>query len=94
MPRKITGLCKKQHRKLLVLAKHVNLIESNIFSFIFFNFLFCLTKARLAGLTLNLQPSLLDGSKPLSDPRKRPEYLKWNHYFDDYETMKKQFKYL
>ena len=72
LDRKITGLCRKQQRKLLVLAKH----------------------ARVAGLTLNLQPNLLDGSKRSVDPRTRPKGLKWNIYFDDYEVMKKTYKFL
>ena len=72
LPRKVTGLCKKQQKKLIVLLKH----------------------ARAAGLTLTYQPNLLDGSKASSDPRKRPEHLKWNAYFDTYEKMKKTQKYL
>ena len=93
MPRKVTGLCLKQQRKLKVIAKHVCFISfRNKYKFKIY-FLFKL-KANLAGLTLNLQTNLIDGTKPSSDPRKRSEYLKWNHYFDDYEIMRKQFKYL
>jgi ribosomal protein S18 len=70
--RKVTGLCRKQQKKLLVMAKH----------------------ARIAGLTLNLQPNLIDGSKRSSNPRTRSEHLKWNTSFDDYEIMRKTHKYL
>ena len=70
--RKITGLCKKQQRKMIVIAKH----------------------ARNAGLTLDLQPNLLDGSKRSVEPRARPEHQKWNTYYDSYEIMRKENKYL
>jgi small subunit ribosomal protein S18 len=72
LQRKITGLCKKQQRKLLVLVKH----------------------ARQAGLILNLQPKLIDGGEPDTNPRNRPEHLKWNSYFDKYEIMMRKQKYL
>lgn len=72
LPRKVTGLCKKQHRKIVVLTK----------------------QAKHAGLILNLQPTLLDGTKPSTDYTKRFKYLKFNTYFDDYETMKRNKKFL
>ncbi|CAF0850518.1 unnamed protein product [Brachionus calyciflorus] len=72
LPRKVTGLCRKQQKKLLVLTK----------------------LAKHAGLILNLQPTLLDGTKPSSDPKNRTKHLKWNAYFDDYETMKRNSKFL
>ncbi len=72
LSRKVTGLCKRQQRKLVVIAKH----------------------ARQAGLTLSLTKTLLDGSKPSPDPRKRYQHQKWNTYFDDFEYMKRNFKYI
>lgn len=72
LPRKVSGLCKKQQKKLIVLTK----------------------QAKHAGLILNLQPTLLDGTKPSADHSKRFKYLKWNTYFDDYETMKRNKKFL
>lgn len=72
LPRKVTGLCKNQHRKIIVLAK----------------------QAKHAGLILNLQPTFLDGTKPNTDHTKRLKYLKFNTYFDDYETMKRNKKFL
>lgn len=72
LSRKITGLCKKQHRKLQVIVKH----------------------AKIAGLLLNLQPKLIDGTSCPTDPRARYQHLKWNTYFDDYETMARTNKYL
>lgn len=72
LPRKVTGLCKKQQRKLLVLTK----------------------LAKQAGLILNLQPSFLDGTKPSADPSQRINHMKWNAYYDDYETMLRTKKYL
>ena len=72
LARKITGLCKKQHRKLLVIVKH----------------------AKIAGLILNLQPKLIDGSESSTDPRLRFQHLKWNTYFENYETLARRSKYL
>ena len=70
--RKITGLCRRQHRKLVVLIKH----------------------AMYAGLILDLQPRRLDGSKPDPRPETRPEYLKYNSYFDTYEKLLRTRKFL
>jgi ribosomal protein S18 len=72
LPRKVTGLCRKQNIKLRVLTKH----------------------AMQSGLILNLQPKLLDGSEPDTNPRNRPAHLKWNSYFDKYEIMRRTHKYL
>lgn len=72
LPRKVTGLCNRQHKKLNVLVK----------------------QAKRAGLILELQPRLLDGSQPNADPHRRPEHLKYNAYFDKYEVMKRTNKYL
>jgi ribosomal protein S18 len=72
LSRKITNLCKKQHRKVKVLAK----------------------QAQQAGLIMNLQPNLLNGSKPSIDPQSRSEHLKWNTYFDDYEILARTKKFL
>jgi len=72
LSRKITNLCKKQHRKVKVLAK----------------------QAQQAGLIMNLQPNLLNGSKPSVDPLSRSEHLKWNTYFDDYEILVRTKKFL
>lgn len=72
LPRKVTGLCKRQQRKLLVLTK----------------------LAKQAGLILNLQPTLLDGGKPSVDPSKREKHMKWNSYYDTYETMIRKQKFL
>jgi ribosomal protein S18 len=70
--RKITGLCKKQQKKLYTIVKH----------------------AKYCGLLMNLQPPKIDGSKPDIDPRKRFEHLQFNAYFEDYEIMKKKYKYI
>jgi ribosomal protein S18 len=72
LSRKITNLCRKQHRKVKVLAK----------------------QAQQAGLIMNLQPNLLNGSKPSIDPHSRSEHLKWNTYFDDYEKLVRTKKFL
>lgn len=64
LPKGVTGLCKKQHKKLLAMRN----------------------MAKQAGLILNLQPKLLDGSMPNMEMSKRDTYLKWNSYFDTYET--------
>lgn len=72
LPKSVTGLCKRQHRKLTVLTK----------------------QAKHAGLLLNLEPTLLDGTKPPTEPYKRPKHLKWNSYFDKYEIMIRTHKYL
>jgi ribosomal protein S18 len=54
-----------------------------------------LTKyAMRAGLILNLQPRLLDGTEADKNPRNRKAHLKWNTYFDTYEVMKATQKYL
>ena len=72
LPTKVTGLCYRQQKKVLVMTKH----------------------AKIAGLILNLQPKLLDGSEPDTDQRRRFEHLKWNTYFEDYEMMIRKNKYL
>lgn len=72
LPMSVTGLCKKQHRKLVVLTK----------------------LAKQAGLILNLQPKLIDGTMPETDIRKRKAHLKWNTYFEDYEQMIRKTKYV
>lgn len=72
LPRKVTGLCKKQQRKLIVMTK----------------------QAKHAGLILNLQPALLDETRPSIDHTSRTKHLRWNTYFDDYETMKRTKKFL
>jgi small subunit ribosomal protein S18 len=72
LPKKITGLCKKQHKKLHVLVKQAN----------------------MAGLILNLQPPLLNGTRPSVVQENRFQHLKWNNAFDDYEILKKEKKYL
>jgi small subunit ribosomal protein S18 len=51
-------------------------------------------QAHRAGLLMNLQPPYLNGEKRTMDPHKRPEDLKWNRYYDDYEILKKTNKFL
>jgi len=51
-------------------------------------------QAHRAGLLMNLQPPYLNGEKRTMDPHKRPEDLKWNRYYDDYEILKRANKYL
>ena len=72
LPRKVTGLCFRQHKKLLAITKH----------------------AKIAGLILNLQPKLIDGTEADANPRNRFQFLKWNTYFDDYEKLKRTKKYI
>lgn len=50
--------------------------------------------AKHAGLILNLQPRLIDGTMPNTDPRKRTAHLKWNSYFDSYEEMRRKTKFI
>jgi small subunit ribosomal protein S18 len=57
--------------------------------------LLAITKqARYAGLILNLQPKMLDGTMPSTDPRKRDKHLKWNSYFEKYEKLIRTRKYI
>ena len=72
LPRKVTGLCRRQNIKLMRLVK----------------------LAKISGLLLNLQPKLIDGSGPDTNPRNRYQHLKWNTYFDEYEKMVKTKKYI
>ena len=50
--------------------------------------------AGIAGLIMNLQPPLINGSKPVIDKEKRFEHLKWNTSFDTYERLRRRKKYI
>ena len=72
LPKKVTGLCKKQQSKLHTIVKH----------------------AKAAGLLMNLQPPLLNGSLPSLDQEKRNEHLKWNNAYENYEKLRRTKKYI
>lgn len=50
--------------------------------------------AKIAGLLMNLQPSLLSSQKPNTNPELRMDDLKWNRHYKDYEVLKQKMKYL